>query len=224
MIEIYYIEDDPDIAEAVAAYLLQQGIRVFIYPTMAEAKQALSNRLPDLVCIDRNLPDGSGEELCRWLRRRQGYALPVLYLTVQGEADAIVSGFQDGADDYVVKPFDLAVLHSRILALLRRAGQQKSSVLQCDGIRLDAEKKAVFLEGQELSFSQQEYELLFLLLRNQGRTLTRKQLLAQLWDSNGNFVNDNTLTVTMKRLREKLHHPACIKTIRSFGYRMEETL
>lgn len=148
--------------------------------------------------------------------------LPVIFLTVRGESQDIVAGFSDGADDYVVKPFELEVLHSRILALLRRTQRVKETSLFCGDIVLDREKIAVYCGLEEVALSQPEYQLLLFLMENKGRTLMRSQILERVWDMNGNYVNDNTLTVTMKRLREKLHHPACIKTVRSFGYRMEE--
>ena len=124
----------------------------------------------------------------------------------------------------MVKPFSLEILHSRILAILRRSMRKEGHRLYCDDIILDKEKLAVFYQQEEVTLSSPEYQLLLLLMENKGKTVTRNQLLEQIWDSTGNYVNDNTLTVTMKRLREKLHNPACLKTIRSFGYRMEDTI
>ena len=134
----------------------------------------------------------------------------------------IVSGFQNGADDYVVKPFELEVLHSRICALLRRAGDVSGQYLSCGSLSLDQVRMQVFCDGEEIHLSPAEYQLLLCLLQNKGKIVTRQMLLENIWDSNGNYVNDNTLTVTIKRLREKLHQPACLKTIRSIGYRMED--
>ncbi len=223
MTEIYYVEDDETIALSVREYLEQQGCAVTVLSTIDQAKQALGRHTPSIVLLDWNMPDGCGDELCRWLRRRQGNRLPILYLTVRGETADIVQGFRDGADDYVVKPFELEVLYSRIRALLRRSGQEKETCLCCDQLLLDTKKPAVFCGQEEIFLSQPEYRLLLLLMENKGRTVTRNRLLEQIWDSNGSYVNDNTLTVTMKRLREKLHHPSCLKTIRSFGYRLEDT-
>lgn len=223
MTEIYYIEDDETIAGTVREYLEQRDFLVTVFDGTANARRALLKRLPALVLMDWNMPDGQGDELCEWIRARW-QTLPVIFLTVRNDVSDIVSGFQKGADDYVGKPFELEVLHSRILALLRRSGQPTGNRLYCDGICLDREKPAVFAGQEEIVLSQPEYQLLLMLMENKGRTLTRAQLLEQVWDSGGNFVNDNTLTVTMKRLREKLHDPPCIKTIRSFGYRMEDTL
>ena len=224
MTTIYYVEDDRDIAENVKTYLQIRQMEVHLFYSIADAKQALLRKCPDLLLLDRNMPDGNGDELCKWIRRLWGNQLPILYLTVRGETADIVQGFQDGADDYVVKPFELEVLYSRILALLRRSGQTKETRLFCDHLSLDTDKMSVFWEQEEILLSQPEYQLLLLLIKNKGKTVTRRQLLEQVWDSNGNYVNDNTLTVTMKRLREKLHNPTCLKTIRSFGYRLEESI
>lgn len=224
MTTIYYVEDDRDIAENVKTYLQIRQMEVHLFYSIADAKQALLRKCPDLLLLDRNMPDGNGDELCKWIRRLWGNQLPILYLTVRGETADIVQGFQDGADDYVVKPFELEVLYSRILALLRRSGQTKETRLFCDHLSFDTDKMSVFWEQEEILLSQPEYQLLLLLMKNKGKTVTRRQLLEQVWDSNGNYVNDNTLTVTMKRLREKLHNPTCLKTIRSFGYRLEESI
>ncbi len=222
MIEVYYAEDDESIAKSVKEYLEQQDCKVVVFGGIADLRKALISHLPSVLLLDWNMPDGEGNELCRWIRERWS-DLPVIYLTVRGDSHDIVAGFQNGADDYVVKPFDLAVLYSRILALLRRSRSAKETKLFCDDLMLDKEKTAVYCQQEEIVVSQPEYQLLLLLMENKGKTVTRRQLLEQVWDSSGNYVNDNTLTVTMKRLREKLHHPLCLKTIRSFGYRMEDT-
>ena len=132
MTTIYYVEDDRDIAENVKTYLQIRQMEVHLFYSIADAKQALLRKCPDLLLLDRNMPDGNGDELCKWIRRLWGNQLPILYLTVRGETADIVQGFQDGADDYVVKPFELEVLYSRILALLRRSGQTKEPRLFCD--------------------------------------------------------------------------------------------
>lgn len=222
MKKIYYIEDDRNIASLVAKYLKQRDFIVSIIPTITEARQILGRQKPDLCLIDWNMPDGQGDVLCRHIRSRWK-DLPIIFLTVRGDVDDIVAGFEYGADDYVTKPFELEVLYSRIQALLRRAGTVSDEILCCDHILLNQSRKAVFCGDEEIAVSQMEYQLLLVLLKHKGQTISREQLLHEVWDSNGNYVNDNTLTVTMKRLREKLHQPLCLKTIRSFGYRMEDT-
>ena len=221
MIDLYYAEDDPNIATSVKEYLEQKNFRVTVYDTLAGVKQALEIHVPSMILLDWNMPDGQGDMLCRWIRLRWR-ELPVIFLTVRGESHDMVSGFRNGADDYVVKPFELEVLYSRICALLRRAGYASGQYLTCDGITLDRSSMRVFCGHEEVALSQPEYQVLLVLLQNKGRTVSREMLLEQVWDSNGNYVNDNTLTVTIKRLRGKLGQPSCLKTIRSFGYRMED--
>lgn len=221
MIELYYIEDDENISQAVKEYFEQRGYRVSIYATIADARQALKNHIPSIVLVDWNMPDGHGDMLCRWIRSNWK-DLPVIFLTVRSDSRDIVSGFQNGADDYVVKPFELEVLYSRILALLRRMGDVSKQYFSCGQISIDRNRMMVFNNLEEVSLSPSEYQLLLYLMQNKGRTITREKILEQIWDINGSYVNDNTLTVTMKRLREKLHQPSCLKTVRSIGYRMED--
>lgn len=221
MIEIYYAEDDRQIAETVKEYLEQRDCRVAVYPTLLEIEGALKRRVPAMVLLDWNMPDGQGETLCR-LIRRNWRELPVIFLTVRGDSADVVSGFQSGADDYVVKPFELEVLYSRIMALLRRSGGADSHYLSCGGISMDLNTRQVFCDTGEVLLSAAEYDVLLCLMRGKGRIVTREKILEQVWDAHGNYVNDNTLTVTVKRLREKLGQPSCLKTVRSVGYRMEE--
>lgn len=223
MIEIYYVEDDETIAMTVKKYLEQKGYSVFIFETLESGKKAFEHNIPSIALIDWNMPDGKGDDFCKWLRCKWE-KLPIIFLTVRDDTRDIISGFENGADDYVTKPFELEVLHSRICALLRRAGNAQNQYLSCGLVSIDKNRMAVFYDGEEIIVSQSEYQLLELLLSNKGKTVTRERLLTQIWDNNGNYVNDNTLTVTMKRLREKLHHPSCLKTIRSFGYRMEDEI
>lgn len=221
MADIYYVEDDGDISRTVKAFLEQRGYRVSVFSTVRAARHAFQSACPTLALVDWNMPDGSGRELCGWIRsvRKE---LPIILLTVRGDSGDIVSGFRSGADDYVVKPFELEVLMSRIEALLKRCGDVSRQYLSCGSISLDQKRMLVFREGEEVKLSPSEYQLLLCLLQNKGLIVTREQLLERVWDSSGNFVNDNTLTVAMKRLREKLHKPDCLKTVRSIGYRMEE--
>ena len=223
LFEIFYIEDDVSIAQAVKEYFEQLNYKVTVFSLIEEAKMTMLKFAPAIVLIDWNMPDGQGDDLCRWIRSKRE-DLPIIFLTARSDNHYVVSGFQNGADDYVAKPFSLEILHSRILAILRRSTKKEEHRLFCDEITLDKEKLSVFYKQEEVVLSSPEYQLLLTLIENKGKTITRKQLLEQIWDNTGNYVNDNTLTVTMKRLREKLHNPTCLKTIRSFGYRMEDTL
>lgn len=223
MKKVYYVEDDRTIGELVAGYLQKRDFQVTVIPSTTEAKRMLFRQRPDLCLLDWNMPDGQGDALCRFIRFRWK-DLPIIFLTVRGDAGDIVAGLGDGADDYVVKPFELEVLYSRIQALLRRTANVPDQVLFCDNISVNQSKTAVFCGDEEITLSQTEYQLLQFLMKRKGQTVKREQLLCEIWDNHGNYVNDNTLTVTMKRLREKLHQPLCLKTVRSFGYRMEDTL
>lgn len=223
MVEICYVEDDIVIANAVKEYFENKEMKVMICTTLREARDTLEAHVPSIVLLDWNMPDGQGEKLCRWIRGRWK-DLPLVFLTVRGDSADIVLGFQSGADDYVVKPFELVVLHSRILALLRRTKNVAEQYLSCDGIVMDQNRRLVCCQSEEINLSAAEYELLLYLMKNKGKTITRERILEQVWDVKGNYVNNNTLTVTMKRLRDKLHQPNCMKTVRSVGYRMEDTI
>lgn len=223
MLDLYYVEDDLNIAQAVKEYLEKKGFRVTICVTLMQARQALKDQVPTLVLLDWNMPDGHGDSLCQWIRSKWK-ELPIIFLTVRGDSHDIISGFQNGADDYVIKPFELEVLYSRIQAILRRTGNVARQYLSCSGITLDQNRRTVSCHGEDINLSAAEYQLLLYLMQNKGRIVTREKILEQVWDVNGNYVNNNTLTVTMKRLRDKLHQPPCLKTVRSVGYRMEDEI
>ncbi len=223
MVDLYYIEDDLNIAFAVKEYLEQKNFKVTIFATLAQAKQDLKEHVPTCVLLDWNMPDGHGDSMCQWIRSNWK-ELPVIFLTVRSDSIDIVSGFRSGADDYVVKPFELEVLYSRIMALLRRTGNVAEQYLSCDGIMIDQNRHTVFCYSEEIRLSEVEYQLLLYLMQNKGKTVTREKILEQVWDVKGNYVNNNTLTVTIKRMRDKLHQPECLKTVRSVGYRMEDTI
>ena len=222
MSTILIVEDDVNINEMLKVALQKEGYSCIQAFSGTEGRLVLSQEEPDLVLLDLMLPGMSGETLLEEIRQTKR-AVPVIVLSARDEMDSKVDMLLSGADDYVVKPFDLAVLYSRILALLRRTKTVTDTKLFCDDLMLDKEKTAVYDGQKEIVVSQPEYRILLILMENKGKTITRNQLLEQVWDRSGNYVNDNTLTVTMKRLREKLNHPACLKTIRSFGYRMEDT-
>lgn len=221
MIKLYYVEDDVIIASTVQKYLKNSGYQVIVFETIKQIKEALDMERPALVLIDWNLSDGSGYDLCRWIRTLW-MELPIIFLTIKGDARDIVQGFQAGADDYLKKPFELAVLSARIGAVLKRSGNLAKNKINCGEISIDKLKLQVFMAEEEIVLSQIEYQLLQLLIENKGCIVTRARIIELIWDSGGNYVNDNTLTVTIKRLREKLHNPPNLKTVRSFGYRMED--
>ena len=179
VVDLYYIEDDSNIAVMVKEYLEKRNFKVTICVTIAQAKQLLKEHVPTLVLLDWNMPDGHGDSLCQWIRRKWR-ELPIIFLTVRGDCTDIVSGFKNGADDYVVKPFELEILHSRILALLRRTGNVAEQYLSCDGILIDQNRHAVFCHSEEILLSTAEYQLLLYLMKNKGKTVAREKILEQI--------------------------------------------
>ena len=219
MAKILLVEDDDTISFGIRSSLEKKGYEITACTCLAGAKKLFSDAFA-LVLLDLNLPDGTGYELCTWVKARCD--TPIIFLTVRDEVSDITRGLDMGADDYVTKPFHIAVLESRIAAVLRRVPEEPDGSAACGNIRLNKEKMQVLLDGREITLTALEYRMLLILMENKGRTLPRSLILEKLWDSEGNFVNDNTLTVTVKRLREKLDHTRCITTVRGIGYRMEE--
>lgn len=219
MTKLLLIEDDDAISFGISSALKKKGYQVTACSSMEQAKSLLSGGY-QLILLDLNLPDGSGYELCRWVKQRMD--IPVIFLTVRDEVRDITKGLDMGADDYITKPFNISVLESRIGAVLRRVSAHREIVLTCGALSLDRERMQAVLEGEEIGLTALEYRLLLVLMENKGRTLPRRLILEKLWDAEGNFVNDNTLTVTIKRLREKLGNTEYIVTVRGIGYRLEE--
>lgn len=224
MIQILLVEDDENISFGIKAALKRKEYECISCTTIGEAKKLFADSF-QLVLLDLNLPDGTGYEFCRWVKERS--QIPIIFLTVRDDVKDITKGLDMGADDYITKPFHVAVLESRIAAVLRRVREEhgsgeKQGIFTCGNIRLDQEKMQAYLEDEPIELTALEYRLLCVLMENKGRTLPRNLILEKLWDAEGNFVNDNTLTVTVKRLRKKLLDTKYIVTIRGIGYRMEE--
>lgn len=222
MTTILLIEDDETIAFGIREALKRKAYDVKVCASMEEAWQRFIELKDEirLILLDINLPDGNGFNLCRRIKEQKD--VPVIFLTVQDEVDSVTRGLDMGADDYITKPFHLSVLESRIAAVLRRVVQKDETVLGCGKLRLYKERAQVYLGEDEVTVTATEYRLLEILMTNKGMTLPRNRILEKLWDAQGNFVNDNTLTVTVKRLREKLNGTDYIKTVRGIGYRMED--
>jgi len=218
MANILLVEDDETISFGIRSALAKKGHEVACCSGMEEGKTLFSAKF-DLILLDLNLPDGNGYVFCSWVKERSDS--PVIFLTVRDGVNDITRGLDMGADDYITKPFHIAVLESRIQAVFRRLAV--SCMLVCGNIRMDKKRMQVWVGEESVPLTSLEYRLLQLLMENKGCILPRNRLLEKLWDVEGNFVNDNTLTVAMKRLREKLHHEPCITTVRGIGYRMEET-
>ena len=214
---ILLVEDDPFLQDGLSELITREGYSLVVAGSVAEAEAALSRQSFDLAILDIRLPDGSGLSLCRqW--RSQGHDFRILFLTACDDELEIVRGLDAGADDYITKPFRLQELSSRIRAQLRRTAP---SSYQGQHIRVDFFQHSASLDGQPLILTPTEFQLLSVLVRHPGQTLTRSQLLQQIWDHNDEFIDDNTLSVHISRLREKVG-AASIHTVRGVGYRWTE--
>ncbi|WMJ81479.1 response regulator transcription factor [Clostridium sp. MB40-C1] len=220
MFTILIVEDDDTIAFGIKAFLLKNNYRVIHGKNLKEGKKLFKTDI-DLILLDLNLPDGSGFDFCKYIKKIKD--IPIIFLTVIDEESSIIKGLDMGGDDYITKPFKLSVLKSRITAVLRRTlkHNKEEDVLWCKDIKVIKSEAKVYKDNQEIELTVGEYNLLLQFLENKNCTLTRTILLEKLWDSNGDFVNNNTLSVAIKRLREKLEDYSLIKTVRGIGYRLE---
>ena len=222
MSKILLVEDDNAIVKSLSEFLESEGFSVVCADKERKAVELLSGQSPDLLLLDVGLAEGSGFNVCRAARM---YKLPVIFLTAKADEDSVVRGLDMGADDYVSKPFRPRELLSRIKNVLRHYEKGSSVVMLPGGLAVDTERAEVIKNGSPLSLSALEYKLLLMFVDNRGRVLTRENLLENIWDIAGDYVNDNTLTVYIKRLREKIEDdpqdPVIIKTIRGLGYRMD---
>ena len=215
---VLLVEDEEAIARPLATLLRAEGWTIETAATAARARELAASRAFDAALIDLGLPDGSGYEVCRAVRAAGDAA--VIILTARSDEDSVVRALEEGADDYVAKPFRARELVSRLRAVLRRRGPKQ--VYSFGDLTLDARSAQVTVNGVPVALTAQEYRLL-LLTSQAGRVWERGQLLQALWDDGGAFVEDNTLTVTVKRLREKLGaEGGRIATVRGIGYRWEE--
>ncbi len=223
MNQILLVEDDISLIDGLNFSLRKNGFTVVIARTVQGALECLSKEKFDLLLLDLTLPDGSGFELCQKARRTSD--VPIIFLTASLEEVNIVMGLDMGGDDYVTKPFKLNELISRINALLRRSGRLSvnHAELRSNGITIRLEEIRVLKADQEIELTAMEYRLLCLLMRNPGIVLTRTVILDRLWDGSGSFVDDNTLSVYMRRLRSKLEddpeNPQLLLTVRGVGYK-----
>ena len=210
------VEDDAYLREGLLDLLSREGYLPDAAADLAEAREKLKQASYRLAILDVMLPDGTGVQLCEQMRQ-QGDDTPILMLTACDEEFQIVRGLDAGADDYVTKPFKLQELLSRVRALLRRGG---GTVMGCGGIVIDRSHMTVSKDGETIFVTPTEFQILSLLLSAKGNTVTRAMLLEKIWDADGNFIDDNTLSVHISRLREKIG-AAHIITVRGFGYRWE---
>ena len=221
MHKILVVEDDTLIVRNLSELLRQEGFAVTTASGQKEALQAAENVGFDLALLDISLLDGNGFSLCKSLKER--YQLPVIFLTATDDEASVVMGLDMGADDYIIKPFRPMEMISRIKSVLRRAGRAQA-VFEIGNLRVDSVRGTVHKNGKEVYLSALEYRLLLVFLNNRGVVLSRSKLLESIWDIAGEFVNDNTLTVYIKRLRDKIEddpqNAQIIRTVRSIGYKV----
>ena len=217
---IQIVEDDRALSEGIKLALKESGTEFIQSAGVGAAKEAFGKCLPALVILDVNLPDGSGYDYLKWIKNRT--QIPVLVLTANDMEMDEVTGLTLGADDYMTKPFSLAVLRARIQALLRRGNGYGADCYEEDGFRFDFEALIFTREGREIILSVNEQRLLRLLIKNRGRVLTRAMLTDRIWSDGGEYVDENALSVTVNRLRSKLEdkkdHISYIQTVYGQGY------
>jgi len=224
MKKILLVEDNDTIVLGLKYSLEQQNFIVQIAKTVKEAKDIFDKKEFNLILLDISLPDGNGYELCEYMKKQKD--TPVIFLTARDEETNVVLGLDMGADDYVIKPFRNRELISRINRVICRyeKSEEKMEIIKYKDIAIDVNNSQVFKNGEEIVLTSLEYKILLLLFSNQNRLVTREQILDKIWDIAGNFVNDNTLTVYIKRIRAKLNddksNPDIIKTIRGIGYKV----
>lgn len=222
MTKILLIEDDKDIVENLTEFLKNESFLVKSASGQTAALEIIAKEKFDLVLLDISLSDGNGFAVCSAIK--SGYAIPVIFLTASGDEYSTVTGFELGADDYIPKPFRPRELVLRIKNILRLTGNT-GTVTQLGDVLVDTVKGTASKNGRDLYLSALEYRLLLVFLNNRGAVLSRTCLLESVWDIVGEFVNDNTLTVYIKRLREKIEddpqNPTIIKTVRGLGYRVD---
>lgn len=226
MARLLLLEDDQSLIDGLVYALTKEGFALDVAMTVREARAQLAAQAYDLLLLDQTLPDGSGLALCEEVRAG-GNAVPIIFLTAMDEEIQVIRALDAGGDDYITKPFKLGELCSRIRAQLRRSGmlrQQEQEPVTEGTVRIEGGR--AYRAGEPLELTATELRLLACFLRNRGQVLTREQLLAALWDEDANFVDDNTLSVYIRRLREKVERdpssPQHLRTVRGLGYEWRE--
>ena len=220
MKNILLIEDNEFILKGLVYSLEQERFKVTTAMTIKDSKNLLeSNNIYNLIILDISLPDGSGFDLCKYIK--SNYNIPIIFLTAKDEEQDVVQGFDLGADDYIIKPFRTRELISRANNILRRYNNIQTNIITSSNIKIDLDAQRVYKNDDEIVLTALEYKILALLFTNINQTVSREKILDKIWDIAGNYVNDNTLTVYIKRIRAKLSPNDIIKTIRGIGYRIE---
>ena len=222
MYRVLLVEDDASIVKNLTEFLGKENFSVDSAEGQKSALAKIAEQAYDLILLDVSLKDGNGFGVCGAIKSASD--TPVIFLTASGDEFSVVTGLDLGADDYIAKPFRPRELVSRMKSVLRRCGSQAQTVLEYEGVSIDTARAYVTKNGTELLLSALEYRLLLYFFTNRGIVLSREKILAEIWDIAGEFVNDNTLTVYIKRIREKIEdnpqEPKIIKTVRGFGYKL----
>lgn len=217
---ILIVEDDEDLAEGIRLSLNSSEFAFYLCGTVSKAKELFSKIRFDLLILDINLPDGSGLALCRQIRRTS--RIPMVLLTAKDMEMDIVAGLESGADDYITKPFSLMVLRARIRALLRRGMAEEKTEYEDGTFRFCFDTMQFYKNGEVVELSKTEQRILYILVKNAGQILTRERLLEWVWPEGTEYVEDNALSVGIRRLRDKLEDaaskPCYIKTVYGKGY------
>ena len=221
MDKLLLAEDDATLIRMVRDFLTSDGFQVCAVTGQTAAQAAMDREKPDLALVDISLAEGNGFGVFSDAKSR---GIPVIFLTASSDEFSVVTGLDMGADDYINKPFRPRELVSRIRNVLRRT-KKRTSIISLGDLTIDTDRGSVHRGGQEVYLSALEYKLLLVFIQHRGQTLTRDRLLEEIWDCAGDFVSDNTLTVYIKRLREKIEpdaqNPRYIRTVRGLGYRLE---
>lgn len=212
------LEDDMMIASGLVYALNNEGYEVLHVCSIKDALQAVKDMQFDLGILDMQLPDGSGFEVCAKLKRKD---TPVIFLTIVDDESEVVRAFDEGVDDYVVKPFRIRELLARVKRRLNEQDGVNREIIVLGETSINTTSGKVYIGEKLVELTALEYRLLLIFARNQSKLLTRSQILEQIWDVDGNYVEDNTLTVYVKRLREKLGDAVKIETVRGIGYRVD---
>lgn len=219
--KLFLLEDDSAISMGISYSLTNEGYTVTAASSVKQGLDIIRNEAFSLYILDLNLPDGSGYDVCKEIKKQGD--LPVIFLTAYDDEINVVTGFELGADDYITKPFRLKELSVRIKSVLRRYSKDSSDgIINVKNIKINTKEAKVYKDNDEVILTAMEYKLLLSLIKNRGKVLSRTALLENLWDIDGDFIEDNTLTVYIKRLRDKIEEepnkPAVIKTVRGLGY------
>lgn len=222
MADIFLLEDDKLLNRGISIALKKDNHTITPAYSFFQALDLYNKKSYDLFLLDINLPDGSGMKLCRKIRETS--ETPVLFLTANDTEEDMLSGFAAGCDDYIAKLFSVEVLRKKVQAVLKRTGKDNNKIIRYNDLEMDTDKYLVTVKGEEIRLTSTEYKLLEYLIHNKGKVVTKAMLLENIWDIDGVFVDDNTVRVNIKRLRQKLHDEKqeYIITVFGMGYTFGE--